>query len=144
MLTRMYSDFSPLTRLHSEMNRLIEDFFQDMPETRPYGAGYPALNVWEDGEAAYIECELPALTLDDIEVLVTGGDVTLKGERRIGKHQNAAWHRRERSTGSFARTMTMPWAIDDDKVSATFRDGVLTVTLPRAESAKPKKVKVLT
>jgi|SRR5688500_16598926 len=144
MLTRMYSDFWPLTRLHSEMNRLMEHFFEDLPETRPYGAGYPAINVWEDGEAAYIECELPGMTLDDIEVLVTGSDVTLKGERKLGEQQGASWHRRERSSGSFARTMTMPWAIDADKVSATFRDGVLTVQFPRAESAKPKKVKVLT
>jgi HSP20 family protein len=144
MLTRLYSDFSPLTRLHSEMNRLMEDFFEDMPDTRPYAAGYPAINVWEDGDSAYIECELPGLTLNDIEVLVTGSDVTLKGNRKIGEHHHkAAWHRRERSQGSFARTMTLPWAVDADKVNATFRDGVLTVQLPRAESAKPKKVKVL-
>ena len=144
MLTRLYSDFSPLTRLHSEMNRLMEHFFEDMPEARPYAAGYPAINVWEDGDAAYIECELPGLTLNDIEVLVTGNEVTLKGERKIADHEKAAWHRRERSQGSFIRTLTMPWAVDADKVSATFRDGILTVQLPRAESAKPKKVKVLT
>lgn len=144
MLTRLYSDFSPLTRLHSEMNRLIEHFFEDMPETRPYGTGYPALNMWEDGDNAYIECELPGLTLDDIEVLVSGSDVTLKGTRKIGEHQNASWHRRERAQGSFARTLTLPWEVDSDKVTATFRDGVLIVQLPRAESAKPKKVKVLT
>ncbi|HEV2295402.1 MAG TPA: Hsp20/alpha crystallin family protein [Tepidisphaeraceae bacterium] len=100
------------------------------------------MNVWEDGNSAWIECELPGLTLDDIEVLVSGSDVTVKGNRKIAEPENAAWHRRERSQGEFVRSMTLPWDLDAEKVSATFRDGVLTIELPRAESAKPKKVKV--
>ena len=142
MLARMMNSFSPLTQLQSEMNRLMEHFFEDMPQTRPYAAGYPAMNVWEDGESAWIECELPGLTLDDIEVLVSGIDVTVKGNRKIAEPEKAAWHRRERSQGEFVRSVTLPWELDAEKVSATFRDGVLSIQLPRAETAKPKKVKV--
>lgn len=142
MLARMLNNYSPLTQLQREMNRLMEDFFQDMPTARPYGASYPAMNAWEDGNSAWIECELPGLTLDDIEVLVSGNDVTVKGNRKIAEAEGAAWHRRERSQGEFVRSITLPWDLDADKVSATFRDGVLTIELPKAESARPKKVKV--
>ena len=142
MLARMMNGYSPLIQLHSEMNRLMEHFFEDMPQTRPYAAGYPAMNVWEDGESAWIECELPGLTLEDIEVLVSGSDVTVKGNRKIGAQQGASYHRRERSQGEFVRSLTLRWEIDADKVAATFRDGVLSIQLPKAETAKPKKVKV--
>ena len=142
MLARMLNAYSPLAQLQGEMNRLMEDFFQDMPTARPYGAAYPAMNAWEDGSSAWIECELPGLTLDDIEVYVSGSDVTVKGNRKIAEPDKAAWHRRERSQGQFVRSFTLPWDLDAEKVSATFRDGVLTIELPRAESAKPKKVKV--
>ncbi len=142
MLARMFNAYSPLAQLHGDVDRLMEDFFQDMPTARPYGAAYPAMNVWEDGNSAWIECELPGLTLDDIEVYVSGSDVTVKGTRKIAGPENAAWHRRERSQGEFVRSITLPWELDAEKVVATFRDGVLTIELPRAESAKPKKVKV--
>src|SRR3712207_4969423 len=100
MLARMMNDygnygvFSPLLRLHDQMNRLFENFFEDLPQTRPYGAAYPALNLWEDGDNAYVEAELPGLTLDDVEVLVTGNEVTINGERKIPTQDGANWHRR--------------------------------------------------
>jgi len=143
MLTRMTNDFAPLFRLQNEMNRWMENFFEDAPAVRPYGSRYPALNTWEDGDNAWVEAELPGLGLEDIEVLVSGGEVTINGERKLGEPQGATWHRRERSHGRFSRTLTLPWDVDADKVHATLRDGVLTVQLPKAETAKPKKVKVL-
>jgi HSP20 family protein len=143
MLTRMLNAYAPLANWHSDMNRLMEHFFEDLPQARPYGAAYPAMNVWENGDAAHVECELPGLTLSDIEVLVAGNELTVKGSRKIEQPQRAAWYRRERATGEFARSLTLPWEIAADRVKATFRDGVLTIELPKAESAKPKKVKIL-
>ena len=134
----------PLLRLHGEMNRLFENFFDDAPASRPYARQWPALNTWEDGEAAWVEAELPGLGMEDVEVLVSGGDVTITGERKIAGHDGAAWHRRERSQGRFSRTVSLPWEVDADKVEARLQDGVLTVKLPRCEGCKPKKVKVLT
>ena len=144
MLTRMANSYSPLARLQNDMNRLFEGFFEDMPAQRPYGAAYPALNTWEDGDSAYVEAELPGLTMDDVEVLVLGNELTINGERKIAGRDGARYHRRERGQGRFSRSLALPWEIDADKVEARLHDGVLTVRLPKAESAKPKKVKVLT
>ena len=135
---------SPLLRLHDEMDRMFESFFEDSPAARPYAHAWPALNTWEDEDGAWIEAELPGLSMDDIEVLVSGTEVTINGERKPAESRGATWYRRERSHGRFSRTLTLPWTIDADKVEAKFRDGVLTVRLPRSESTKPKKVKVLT
>ena len=149
MIARMLNDFAPLFRLHDEMTRRMDGFLGGdaaAPAPRSYGSAYPALNTWEDGDNAWIEAELPGLGLDDIEVLVNGGEVTINGQRKPAEpqQQGATWHRRERSHGRFSRTLTLPWDVNADKVQATLRDGVLTVQLPRAESAKPRKVKVLT
>jgi HSP20 family protein len=144
MIARMLNDLAPLLRLQSDMNRMFEDFFQDMPANRPYGQRYPAMNLWEDGDAAYVESELPGVTLEDLDVSVRGNEVTIAGHRKIADQQDVAYHRRERAFGDFTRTLQIPWEIDADKVEATLRDGVLTVRLPKSESAKPKKVKVLT
>ncbi len=143
MLARMMNDWSPLVRLHNEMNRLLEDFFEDLPAPRAFAADYPAVNLWDEGERAFVETELPGLGMEDIEVLVTGNELTIKGERRIAEQPEASYHRRERADGRFARTLTLPWEIDADKVEARLSDGVLTITLPKAESCRPKKVKLL-
>ena len=137
------SGFAPLMRLHNEMNRLFESVFDDLPAGRPYAAGWPALNTWEDGDNAYVEAELPGLSMDDLEVYVTGDQLTIRGERKIADPQDGSWHRRERSQGRFSRTVALPWEIDPDHVEAKLQDGVLTVRLPKCEACKPKKVKVL-
>jgi len=144
MLGRMLNDFTPLFRLQNDMNRLFETFFDDMPAVRPYGQAYPGLNTWEDGDAAWVEAELPGLTMEDLDVSVMGTELTIRGERKLGSPENASWHRRERAQGRFSRSLTLPWEIDADKVEAKLHDGILTVKLPKAESARPKKVKVLT
>jgi len=144
MMARMMNDFAPLFRLQKDMNSLFETLLDDRPAVRPYGQSYPALNTWEDADAAYVEAELPGLTMDDVEVYVLGSELTISGERKIEQPQDAAWHRRERSHGRFQRTLGLPWPIDADHVEAKLTDGVLCIRLPKAETAKPKKVKVLT
>jgi len=144
LLNRMMNDFAPLMQLQGQMNRLFENVFEDLPAVRPYAAGYPALNTWEDGDNAYLEAELPGLSMDEVEIYVTGNEVRMGGERKIAEPEGASWHRRERSQGRFSRTLTLPWEIDADRVEATLRDGVLSVRLPKCESCKPRKVKVLT
>lgn len=142
MLARMTNDYSPLARLQSEMNRLFEGFFEDGPSLRPFSQDYPGVNVWEDGDTAYLEAELPGMSLHDLEVYVTGNQITLSGERKISDQPQASWHRRERTPGRFSRILTLPWDIDAEKVQAKLHDGVLMITLPKCESCKPKKVKV--
>jgi len=145
---RMMNDFAPLWRLHDEMDRMFERFFDEVPAARSYAATYPAFNVWEsdDGNAAYLEAELPGMKIEDLDITVLGNQLTIAGQRQIGNDDpksNVNWLRRERASGRFTRTLTLPWDIDPDKVEARFVNGVLTVTLPKSEASKPKKVKLL-
>lgn len=144
LLNRMMNDLAPLMHLQAQMNRQFENAFEDMPSARAYANAYPPLNTWEDGDNAYVEAELPGLTMDDLEIYVTGNELRLGGERKIAEADGASWYRRERSQGRFARTLTLSWEIDADKVEATLKEGVLTVKLPKRESCKPRKVKVVT
>src|SRR3954466_76745 len=113
MMTRMTNDsFAPLMQLQGEVNRLFDSLFEDAPALRGYAAGYPGVNLWEDGDAAYVEAELPGMSMDDIEVLVTGNELTLNGERKIADWTDASYHRRERAGGRFSRVLTLPWEID--------------------------------
>ena len=147
---RLTSLFSPLAELQREMDRMFEAPFAGAlaPPRFTAGvgnarAGAPALNVWEDEGSAYVEAELPGLTLEDVEVLAADGELTIGGRRKAAEPQGATCHRRERPAGQFRRTVTLPWEIDAAKVEARLSDGVLTIKLPKAESAKPRKVAVL-
>lgn len=142
MIARMLNDFTPLVRLQDEMNRLFEGFFDDATH-RPYGSSYPGINLWEDGDSAHLEAEVPGMSMDEVEVLVAGNQLTINGKRKISAPEKASYYRRERAAGEFSRTLDLPWEIDAAKVTAKLRDGVLTVSLPKCESCKPKKVKVL-
>jgi HSP20 family protein len=121
---------------------MFENFFEEMPTLRPYSPAFPAINLWEEGDSAHIEAELPGLTMNDLEVLVMGNQVTINGQRKIEQPKDAAWHRRERSHGKFTRTVTLPWDVDAEKVEAKLQDGVLRVHLPKSEAAKARKVKI--
>ena len=125
--------FGPLTDL---TNRL--DWLRD--EMEP--SFYPPLNVWEDGELLKIEAEVPGVKLEDIDVSFDNGELTLKGEKKFEAKENGPMHRRERLYGTFVRTLTVPWEVVADQVTAELKDGILTVTLPKAEAAKPRKVSV--
>jgi HSP20 family protein len=129
-------------RLQDDMNEMLGSAVEDALAARGYGAAYPGVNVWEDGDSAHIEAELPGMSMDDIEVDVIGNEVTIRGERKIEDPQNGTYRRRERPAGCFARTITLPWEIDADRVEAKLHDGVLTVHLPKSPAAKPRKIKV--
>jgi len=124
---------------------MFENFLTDFPLWgQAGGTGFPPLNLWEDAENIYAEAELPGLTMDSVEVFVVGSELTIRGERKGLDEQGVSYHRRERGTGRFERTVMLPTPINADKVEATFKDGVLTVKMPKAEEAKPRKIKVQT
>jgi HSP20 family protein len=105
-------------------------------------ASFPALNIWEVGDHLYAEAELPGVNGDDLDVSVVAGDLTIRGHRNPQTEEGTAFHRRERGTGEFTRVVRLPIEVDANRVEATLKDGVLLVKLPKAESAKPKKIKV--
>lgn len=144
LLTRWTPDFtSEWNRLHHEMNRL----FQTLDTARPQGPtlaySYPPLNVWEDEERVYAEAELPGMGRDDLEIFVTGGNqLTVQGQRKPCVDAQGVWHRRERGFGKFSRTVTLPSDVDADKVEAGFENGVLLLTMPKAERSRPRRITV--
>ena len=104
---------------------------------------YPALNLWEDDENLFLEAELPGLSQERIEITVAEGDqLTIAGERQTSAPQGCIWHRQECGYGRFSRTVTLPVVVDADKVEAHYESGVLSVTLPKSEMAKPKRIAV--
>ena len=133
-----------INRLREEMDHLFENFLGGAQRVAGAGfvQGYPAVNVWEDEQNLYAEAEVPGLTMDELEIYVVGNELTVRGERKEGEEQ--AYHRRERGVGKFQRVLPLPLPIDSEKVEARLHDGVLTITMPKAEAAKPRKIQVKT
>jgi HSP20 family protein len=103
----------------------------------------PALNVWEDETAFYVEADLPDVPPEKLDITVKEGSrLTLSGERKPTDPINAVWHRQERFAGAFTRELTLPTPVDADKVEAKFELGVLKLTLPKSEAARPRKIAV--
>jgi HSP20 family protein len=141
--------WEPLGRFRPEMNRLQEEMEQWLGHLgmndprRPASSVYPPLNAWEDDSNLYVEAELPDLQLSDLEILVNGDNqLSIKGERKQPEHKNATCHLRERGHGCFSRTGELPQYVDSDKVTAEFKLGVLTITLPKRKEAKARRVEV--
>jgi HSP20 family protein len=103
---------------------------------------FPALVVSERGSDFVVEAELPGMKLDDIELLVMGDELTIKGERKEPSLAGAREHRRERAFGTFYRAIRLPVEVEADAVKASLENGVLTVTLPKAKAALPRKIEV--
>lgn len=103
----------------------------------------PALNVWEDEGNFYVEADLPEVAADKLDVTVKEGNrLTVAGERKLCEPANAVWHRQERFAGAFSRELALPAPVDSDKVEAQFENGVLKLTLPKSEAARPRKISV--
>ena len=129
-----------MDKLQRRMNRLLEGGGAGPRFSAPT---YPAVNVWVNEEGQLITAEMPGLTPDDIDIDVTADALSISGERRpeeAGKDAN--YHRQERNTGSFSRTIQLPFMVDPEGVQASFQNGVLRINLPRAEADKPKRIAV--
>jgi len=141
---RVPSMWREMDRLQREMNRLFEDYSPMRVRNAPT---YPALNVWSNEEGLLVIAEVPGVSPDDIEVNVIGETLILSGVRKPeelpdGLKEGARYHRQERGYGNFTRSIQLPFPVDVSKVEAAFRNGVLTVSLPRAEEDKPLKIAV--
>lgn len=140
-----FSDvWSEMNRLHDEMNRVFDRYgYRD--RLGGVAPSYPALDLWQDDDALYIEAELPGMKLDDLEIFVSGDNqLGLKGSRQMPEHKEATWHRQERTYGEFTRAISLPCPVNADKVHAALKHGVLTITLPKTEATKPKRIEVKT
>jgi HSP20 family protein len=125
------------------MDRLFRDFSGG---TEPFfSRAFPAVNITEDAENFYVRGELPGIKSEDLDVSVVEGGLLIRGERKLAtEDKQANYHRREREAGFFRRMIALPARVDSAKVSAKVKNGVFTITLPKAEEAKPRKISVKT
>lgn len=137
-----------LATIRDEMNRLFDEFFSGFPfpERRRglmEGEWAPTVDVAETDENIIVTAELPGVKQNDVEISVVNDVLTLKGEKKEEKEiKKENYHRIERSYGSFQRSITLPTGVQADKAKATYKDGVLTITIPKVEEAKPKSIKI--
>ncbi len=137
------SMWKEMNRLQREMNQLFGPFAQSGDGWPGLAGSFPALNIWQDEGSVYAEAELPDMDLNDLEIFVTGGNqLTIKGERKQPKLEHGTWHRQERGFGSFARVVNLPVDVNAEKVEARLTNGVLSITMPKSEAARPRKITV--
>ena len=136
------SPFEELNRMKREMERLTEGFSGSFTSSSSAGV-FPLMNLTEDNGAYYIRAELPGMKADEIELSVTGDSISISGERKIEvESSEAKYHRRERESGKFNRILNLPAQVDLEKVEAKSAEGVLTITLPKSEAAKPRQITI--
>jgi HSP20 family protein len=136
--------FGRLTSLRDEIDRLFEQPLAELARTSRLLSGWtPPVDLYEDKDNVYVKAELPGMKKEDIEVSFHNGTLSLSGERKSEeKHEEAEVYRSERFIGRFQRTVTLPTPVAADKVKAQYKDGILAITLPKTEEAKPRHIDV--
>ena len=139
-IIRKPSIWQEMDQLQREMNRLFDSSSRGQVFSAP---SYPAVNIWTNDEGLLITAEMPGVHPDDINIDVNADALSISGERKPDEAaRDANYHRRERAHGSFSRTIQLPFMVDPNKVEAKFKNGVLMISLPRAEADKPRKITV--
>ena len=129
-----------LNRLQSELDRAFGDRAgSSLTRVR----AYPAVNLWEDDDNLYVESEVPGMEMEEFELFVNDDNqLTLQGERKQPSGKGDTRHREERQFGRFSRIIPLPVSVDGDKTAADYKAGVLRITLPKKEEAKPRRITV--
>jgi len=137
---RIPAVYRDLDRIQREMNRIFEAYDPIRRRTAP---SFPAVNIWSNEDGMVITAEVPGVNPEDIEINVVGETLNLSGTRKVEElAENTRYHRQERGYGKFNRAIQLPFPVEIEKVNATFKNGVLSVNLPRAAADKPKRITV--
>jgi HSP20 family protein len=141
-----WDPFREVSSLQERMNRLFSDLRSSSPyreEETAQGHVVPPVDIYETEDSLVFKAEIPGVTKEDILVEVKDNTMTLRGEKKFVKEvKEEGYHRVERAYGTFQRAFTLPGMVEQDKVKAKFKDGILEIVLPKAEKAKPKQIKV--
>jgi HSP20 family protein len=136
-----WDPFREVGDLQSEMNRMFDGFFgRSLPGMDRVWV--PAIELYETKDDLVATVELPGMNEKDIQLSITGDVLTIKGERAVTSSEHENVYRSERWYGKFERSLPLPIPVQASKVKATYRDGVLTINLPKAEELKPKAIKI--
>ena len=132
------------SNLRDDLNSFFDmPFWSSFGRTGQLFTGWsPALDLYESGDHFVAVVELPGMRKEDIDISLHGGTLTISGERKRESTNGEKAQRTERYVGTFRRSIALPTRVDASKVSATYKDGILKVTLPKAEEAKPKQIQV--
>jgi len=141
---KKWEPFSELSTLHKEMDELFKRTFGSIVPSFFKGEWYPNVESFIKGNTLWIKADLPGLDPKDVAISVAGSTLTIKGERKEEKkeEEKGEYFFRETSYGAFERTITLPEGVDTDKVHASYKNGVIEVTMPVKEAARPKKVTI--
>ena len=145
MLTDWDGPWDSLRRLHDEVSRALDDTVFDsryMPAFVRRHSPFPKLNLYETPESYLLTCELPGVITENLDLSLTGRQLTIKGERPAPEGTNRRYDRHERGFGRFSRTLELPGPVEPDGLSASLKLGVLTVKLTRSPESKPKQIAV--
>lgn len=142
MLARVLMNESPFAQMTREMDRLFSRPLPALGLGRSSDAIAPAVNIWQDDTAIHAEAELPGYRMEDIEILAHEDSLTIRGTRQITIPQGAVPLRAERAAGAFERTIALPVPVDVNAVTATLRDGVLTISMPMTPEVKPRRIAI--
>ena len=136
-----FADFDSVRR---DMLRLLDAVAGET--SGDVGAGvFPPLNIAQDDDNFYLRAEIPGIKPNELSISAVRNRVSLAGKREIQReHERVSYHRKERAEGTFNRTVTLPTEVDAERVDAKYADGVLTLTLPKAEETKPRQITVRT
>ncbi|HET97542.1 MAG TPA: Hsp20/alpha crystallin family protein [Desulfurivibrio alkaliphilus] len=134
--------WADLEKMRREFDALFRGGGGDFP-ARPGATVFPALNVAEDEHAIHVRAEIPGVKAAELDIAVEGDTLTIKGERRLETGvEKCSYHRREIERGRFSRALTLPTRINPEGVKATTQNGILLITLPKAEEVKPRRIEV--
>lgn len=140
-----WSPIRDMLNMQADMNRMFgtlfdRDSFETSLRSNAWG---PAVDISETADSYEVTAELPGLTKDDVKISYEGGMVSIRGEKKQEKEDKGKnYHRRERNYGAFERSFRLPTHIEVNKIEAKFKDGVLTLHLPKAEEARPKEIPI--
>ncbi len=140
-----WDPFRELGTLQDRMNRLFDDAARTGGNGEPTSttAWSPAVDIVETDAAIQVRAEVPGISRDDIDLSLENNVLTLKGERKFEKEsKDENYHRIERSYGSFSRSFSVPSTVDEAGIKADYKEGVLTITLPKTQKAKPKQIAI--
>lgn len=141
--TLAFSGFDRLSNLRDELDTLFEIPWSNFGRQSQLFSGWsPALDLYQNNDNVIARIELPGMRKEDIEISLQDGMLTVSGERKSETSEGEKAERTERYVGKFRRSVSLPTQVDTNKVTANYRDGILTITLPKAEEAKPKQIKV--
>jgi HSP20 family protein len=138
-----YDPFGRATSLHQMMDSLLSDAFVMPRDAQGSPASSAPLNMYEEGDTLVVEAGLPGIRPDDIDVNIERGMLTIRGESKSeNERKERSYLVREQRTGSFTRTVRLPETYDADACQATFEDGVLRLTFPKSEQARPRRIQI--